>query len=125
MSFRRLREDQNIQHTGKCRPGTCGILFGADHHKFLNLSLCVCFFLVSLFSESFIISHAVHDCCGEGCPVCVQIQEMENFFRQLRSLPSQLLFSAAAILIVVIILKLAGPNFIPASSVTLKVKLNR
>ena len=33
-----------------------------------------------LFSSAYIALEADHDCCGEGCPVCFQIQQCaENF----------------------------------------------
>jgi hypothetical protein len=85
----------------------------------------VFFFLASLFSENFIINHAAHECCGEGCPVCMQIQEAGNFLRSLKSLSSQPPFFPGAMMLPVIILKFAALNYIPVSSVTLKVKLNR
>jgi hypothetical protein len=110
MFFWRLREEppDNRQHTGK-----------------YWLGLCVCFLFVSLFSAGFITSRAEHDCCGEGCPVCIQIQWVENFFRQLRSFSSPPLFSVSALPVTVIVLKIAVLNLIPVTSVNLKVKLNR
>jgi hypothetical protein len=108
MSCCRVREEPDIRHTGK-----------------YWLGLCVLFFLASLFSENFIINHAAHDCCGEGCPVCMQIQGGGIFLRNLRNFSSQSSFFPDAMLLLVIILKFAVLSYIPVSSVSLKVKLNR
>ncbi len=38
---------------------------------------------IMLFSVLFIALEADHDCCGEGCAVCVQIQACEDLLRNL------------------------------------------
>ncbi len=45
------------------------------------LALLVAF--IMLFSVLFIALEADHDCCGEGCAVCAQIQVCENLLRNL------------------------------------------
>lgn len=37
-----------------------------------------------LFSYEFIISNAHHDCSGEDCPVCVQIEEAVQFISNIK-----------------------------------------
>ncbi len=38
---------------------------------------------IMLFSVLFIALEADHDCCGEGCAICAQIQVFEDLFRSL------------------------------------------
>ena len=45
------------------------------------LALLVAF--IMLFSVLFIALEADHDCCGEGCAVCAQIQVCEDLLRNL------------------------------------------
>lgn len=34
------------------------------------------------FSAAYIIHEADHDCCGEGCPICVQLEQCVSNFQQ-------------------------------------------
>ncbi|MDR2375005.1 MAG: hypothetical protein LBD96_01050 [Treponema sp.] len=88
-----------------------------------GLVLCCCVVSTLLFSGFFIASHADHDCLGEECPLCLLAQMALNFSRQLKQIPAfpvvpPLLVSPLA----------AGFRFFctpPASSVRLKVRINR
>jgi hypothetical protein len=77
-----------------------------------------------LFSGIFAAVHSDHDCPGEGCPVCLQIQGAVNFLRQCKSAAFHDAFSQGAFLAVIFILRSAVFCFIPSSSVRLKVKMN-
>ena len=35
-----------------------------------------------VFSAAYIIHEADHDCCGEGCPICVQLEQCVSNFQQ-------------------------------------------
>ncbi|MDR2403100.1 MAG: hypothetical protein LBD78_03620 [Spirochaetaceae bacterium] len=89
-----------------------------------SLIVGVCVIMVSLFAATFIVAHAGHDCCGDGCPVCLQIQWARDFCRQLRHVPLRLDFFPA--LMAVKGPGLRGPVFdpLPVTSVTLKVKIS-
>ncbi|MDR1105915.1 MAG: hypothetical protein LBL44_06120 [Treponema sp.] len=89
------------------------------------LVLCFCFVLAAFFSEHFAAVHEVHNCQGEGCPVCLLIQAAKNFSRQFKyaALFPGVLFGAASA-------DAPAPYravfpFAPLSSVGLKVKMNR
>ncbi len=41
---------------------------------------------IMLFSVLFIAMEADHDCCGEGCAICAQIQACEDLLRNLLSI---------------------------------------
>jgi hypothetical protein len=77
-----------------------------------------------LFLEGSILFHQNHDCSGEGCPLCLLIQRVENFFRELKSAASCPGFSADTLLMAAFILKFAVFRFVPSSAVQLKVKMN-
>jgi hypothetical protein len=80
--------------------------------------------MTALFSEGYILFHQNHDCSGEECPLCLLIQRVENFFRDLKGAASYPGFSASALLTAVFILKFALFRFVPLSAVQLKVKMN-
>jgi hypothetical protein len=86
---------------------------------------CFCFFAAVLWSETFIVTHEHHDCYGEGCPVCLQIQGARNFSRLLKAAPFQTVSSPGTFLIVPIISKNTFFAPVPLSAVALKVKMNR
>ena len=53
----------------------------------IAMSFLICFIVISLLSEAFILTHAdhVHDHNGAGgaCTTCAQIQNTDNILRQL------------------------------------------
>jgi hypothetical protein len=74
-----------------------------------------------IFSGYFIISEIDHDCCGEDCPVCLQIEiahrALEAF---VRACPAFLL----AVVIVQVTTRPHSSIFFPATLITLKIKLS-
>jgi hypothetical protein len=91
----------------------------------IGFILCVCFAAAVLVSENSIAACVNHDCCGEGCPVCLMIREAENFSRRFGPAVFQSVFYGAVFAAGALVLRLAVFRFIPASSVRLKVKMNR
>jgi hypothetical protein len=88
-----------------------------------GITLCVCVILASLFSENFTALRADHDCPGEGCPVCLLIQEARTLTRQFKhaAFPSGLF--SGAVPVIVLVSWLAARRPVSASSVKLKVKM--
>lgn len=43
--------------------------------KMTALVLCLCFAATVLVFVWHLISHAQHDCCGQGCAVCAQLAQ--------------------------------------------------
>jgi hypothetical protein len=110
------------------RPPAAGLLVGRRGPCPVEapvLILSICFIALSLFSEGFVITHADHDCHGEGCPLCLQIEWTRNFFQQFRYVPFQSPFIPNSPLFSALVLKTALFRPIPISSVALKVKMNR
>ncbi|MDR0730078.1 MAG: hypothetical protein LBF63_00285 [Treponema sp.] len=86
-----------------------------------GLVLCCCFVLAILFSGFFIAFHG--DCHEEECPLCLLAQAAMNCVRQFRAAPA---FPVLAPLLLgplaAAFLFFCAP---PASSVRLKVRINR
>ncbi|MDR2633340.1 MAG: hypothetical protein LBC51_06920 [Treponema sp.] len=84
-----------------------------------------CFVLGFLVSESFVLSQQQHKCCGEGCPVCLHLQWVQQVFKQFKyaltyhSLPARTLAPERLMVILVF------APILPFSGVRLKVKMNR
>ncbi|MDR3144797.1 MAG: hypothetical protein LBU21_00815 [Treponema sp.] len=84
----------------------------------------LCLIMTSLFAVSFIAIHTGHNCCGDGCPVCLQIQWTRDSFRQLRHVPLRPGLPPDPM-----ITRAAAPRDrsfdpLPITAVTLKVKLS-
>jgi hypothetical protein len=47
------------------------------------LTLTACVALAAVLAETFIFAHLDHDCCGEGCPVCAQIEAAQRLLEGL------------------------------------------
>jgi hypothetical protein len=90
----------------------------------ISLTVCLCLFVVSIFSESFTGIHPEHACYGDKCPVCLQLRWAQNFSGQLKSASLQAAFFLPALLTIRSLSRLVVFNLIPATSVTLKVKMN-
>ncbi|MBQ7372040.1 MAG: hypothetical protein IJW67_09220 [Blautia sp.] len=78
--------DSGISKSGRILTGIMGVMV----------------LLVVLFSALFIELEADHDCTGDGCPICVCIQQCEKTLRQISNgsviLATALLFSAVIVL---------------------------
>ena len=93
------------------------------HTRALALLLSAALLLVLLASTAFVVSHADHDCCGDNCLICEQI----NFCTQHLKTVS---LAAAAALLFAAFLRFARAS-LPASApcmtrqtlITCKVKL--
>ena len=63
--------------------GFWNILLKKREKTAIVLSVMVLF--VVLFSAFYITANLHHDCCGEGCPVCEEIEWCMQTFRELSS----------------------------------------
>jgi hypothetical protein len=81
--------------------------------------------MTALVSETIIAVQPDHDCCGEDCPVCLLMQRVENFSRQLKNAAARPGFSSGDLLPVIVVLNFAVLHLVPLNSVRLKVKMNR
>jgi hypothetical protein len=47
-------------------------------NKIFIFSLTACLALAAISAETFVFTHIDHDCTGEDCPVCLQIEIARN-----------------------------------------------
>ena len=85
----------------------------------------ICFVLGFLVSETLVITEQDHACCGEGCPVCLQIQWAQLMFKHLKYALVAHALPLRRIAAEVIMAGLVLGTLIPLSTVRLKVKMNR
>jgi hypothetical protein len=81
-----------------------------------------------MVSETIPAVHGEHDCCGEGCPVCLLVQGAENFSRQLKYSAFHPGFSSNDLFLAAVVrnaLNVTVFLLVPLSAVGLKVKMNR
>lgn len=92
--------------------------------RILATLLCVCIVAFLVLSFTYEIKEANHDCTGHDCPVCAQIQSIENSRQQL-SLAVVSFGTSIVLLIRAMGIVLSHDTLFCASSpVQLKVKLN-
>ena len=58
-------------------------LIGDDRNKKISMMLAIVMISLIVLSVGYIVREANHDCTGEDCPVCVQIEQCLNNFRTL------------------------------------------
>ena len=90
-----------------------------------RIGLLLCFIMSAIVTETIAAVNNDHNCSGEGCPVCVMVQQAENFCRQFKYAAFDSGFSATGILPARAVLSFAVFSPVPLSSVRLKVKMNR
>lgn len=94
--------------------------------KLTALLVCICITAAFLLSAWFIASHADHDCPGQDCPTCAQIQYCANIFQKLGAgldafVPSAWLLAAV---LLCSLLAVKFPDRAQDTPVKLKVRLN-
>jgi hypothetical protein len=93
------------------------------HKKSMLLIPAACIAFSVVFTETLISAEHDHDCTGEGCPVCLQIEAAKCFLKNLKLAVIGLLFSICLLFSVQVRIKPAC--FIPLlSPVALKVRFN-
>ncbi|MDR1985454.1 MAG: hypothetical protein LBP88_00595 [Treponema sp.] len=94
-------------------------------HQGILLIGGICFVFGFLVSETLVITREDHACCGEGCPVCLQIQWAQHVFKQVKHALAYHALPASTVAPEAIMTSLALGTLIPLSTVRLKVKMNR
>jgi hypothetical protein len=92
--------------------------------KMLFFTMVACILLSVVLIESLAADGHDHDCKGEGCPVCMQIETAQNF---LKALKIAVLASFLAVFLAFTAqtyLKPADSTTNPFSPITLKVRFN-
>ena len=68
-----------------------------NRNRITAIVLCVLFIFSILFSVSFILREADHDCVGENCPICYQISVCENTLKNISLAVCAMAFAVALI----------------------------
>ncbi|ALU16204.1 MAG: hypothetical protein EUB_01368 [Eubacterium sp.] len=96
----------------------------SEKKRVLTLLLAAFFVLFFFLSTAFMTEEAHHDCVGDGCPICMQISALQNFFKQLDTGAAL----TAAVLVLHLIFRCITPKwdsfFLVTSPVRLKVRMN-
>jgi len=108
--YRTARKNRSSGHAGK---------------RLAALAVLFCFVAVSLLATVFIVTHARHNCIGEGCPICAQMRNAERMLKQIATAIVILLLLAAALLAIRMIpIKIAFFQSDAATLVAKKIRMN-
>jgi hypothetical protein len=89
---------------------------------FLALAACIAFSVV--FAEVVIADDIDHDCMGEGCPFCLGIETVHNFFKSLELGTLAVFLSACPVFLTQTPRTFTGFLLSLHSPVALKIRLN-
>ena len=92
--------------------------------EMLLLIPAVCLSFSAFFSETTICSNHDHDCIGEGCPICLQIEMADNFLNTLKLASIYFFLAACFVFFTYTSKKHAGFRPCALSLVMLKVRFN-
>lgn len=96
--------------------------------RLIALALLLCFIVVSMLSQAFILAHAghTHDNNGGGgvCTTCTQIQNAENLLKQLGTAVVSAAAAFAGMFAAVAMIRSASYNITLLTPVTLKIRMN-
>jgi hypothetical protein len=92
--------------------------------KLLFLILAVCIACSVVFTETLIAAGQNHDCTGEGCPVCLQIEAAGCFLKTLKLAGIGLFLAVCSLFSVQFHKKYACFSSYFLSPITLKVRFN-
>jgi len=96
--------------------------------KKVLLVFFVCFIMLSLLSEAFILTHADHEHdhngIGSSCTLCVQFHNIESLLKQFAMAVAVARYGFIGLLTVIAILRSISPLYGISTSIELKTQLN-
>ena len=93
-------------------------------NKFIALFIAILFLTVSLLAIAFICKHANHDCSGQGCVVCEQLDFANNICKKIAMALANTLSICLSFFFISSIQSSIMSNLGLPSLVTLKVRMN-
>lgn len=93
------------------------------HTRALALLLSAAMLLVLLASTAFVVSHADHDCCGDNCLICEQINVCTQHLKTVSLAAAAALLFAALLRFARASLPAPAPCMARQTLITCKVKL--
>lgn len=55
--------------------------------KPLAIMMSILLIVMVIFSYHYVVSNAHHDCCGEECPICIQMESAVQFVSGIKFIP--------------------------------------
>ena len=96
--------------------------------RLIVLVVLLCFIVVSILSEVFILTHADHEHDHDGahgsCAVCAQIQSAESLLKRLGTFAISAVFLFGGLLAAIAVMRSAFCAIILLSPVALKIRMN-
>ncbi len=96
--------------------------------RLLTLAFLICFIIVSLLSEAFILTHAGHEHDHNGvngtCATCAQIKNAENLLKKLGTASLVAAYTIAGLFSAAVITHTFWAVTSALTPVTLKIKMN-
>ena len=92
--------------------------------KILFLAIAVCITFSVVFAENLAAGEIDHDCMGENCPVCLNIETAKGFLNTLKSAGSFSSLTSHLVFTSTIPENNAEYNIYPNSPIALKVRFN-
>lgn len=92
--------------------------------KSLAAILCVCFVMASFLSVFFIITHECHDCTGNDCVVCYQLENAKSTLQQLCTGIANNTSLLPVLAALILCISACFPEKKTASLVTLKIRMD-
>ncbi|GHV82950.1 hypothetical protein AGMMS50212_02900 [Spirochaetia bacterium] len=99
-------------------------MVGFSQKRLTLIVLTACLALAAVFAESFVFTNLDHDCLGEHCSVCLQIEIAQNVLEGLGRIGLFALAACIILQILVIIKNRLRFSFFPQTLVGLKVQYN-
>ena len=93
-------------------------------YSVLSVLLAASILFVVIFSAFYIASEIDHDCCGEDCPICCQVELYENAVKTISQIVITCLCTVFFRFIVFVYTYFFEKRAFHKSLVTLKVKLS-
>lgn len=91
--------------------------------KLLSITVIFMLCLVVMFSSYYIASENNHDCSGENCPICFQINMCESTVKSIGTGVAAAAFTAVAVFVLILSSLKNSDSFLFETPVSLKVKL--
>lgn len=92
-------------------------------NKVIAVIIAVLLFATLLFSYIFVIEHVRHDCTGDNCPICMEIEAALLTISSMKTLPLLPLFLAVFGVFTSICMVCLRSNHTKDTLITLKVEL--
>jgi len=92
--------------------------------RHIALLLCICFVVVPLFAEIFIVIHADHACIGNGCHRCEQIHDALILLEKMGTVIVYAFVAIMGLRVILLPIKYIFIDIIFSNLIILKIRMN-